>query len=48
MLLTLLMFPVLLWMYGRLSITEEKEMQAQFGGVYDQYAAKTPRFIPNF
>ncbi len=47
-LLTLLMFPVLLWMYGRLSITEEKEMQAQFGGVYDQYAAKTPRFIPNF
>ena len=46
--LTLLMFPVLLWMYGRLSITEEKEMQAQFGGVYDQYAAKTPRFIPNF
>ena len=47
-LLTLLMFPVLLWMYGRLSITEEKEMKAQFGDVYDQYAAKTPRFIPNF
>ncbi len=47
-LLTLLMFPVLLWMYGRLSITEEKEMKAQFGDVYEQYAAKTPRFIPNF
>ncbi|MDO8713362.1 MAG: isoprenylcysteine carboxylmethyltransferase family protein [Polynucleobacter sp.] len=46
--LTLLMFPVLLLMYGRLSITEEKEMQAQFGDAYTQYAKKTPRFIPNF
>lgn len=47
-LLTLLMFPVLLLMYGRLSLTEEKEMQAQFGDAYTQYAKKTPRFIPNF
>ena len=47
-LLTLLMFPVLLLMYGRLSLTEEKEMQAQFGDAYTQYAKKNPRFIPNF
>ena len=47
-LLTLLMFPVLLIMYGRLSITEEHEMRAQFGQDYVQYAEKTPRFIPNF
>lgn len=47
-LLTLLMFPILLIMYGRLSITEENEMRAQFGQDYVQYAEKTPRFIPNF
>ena len=47
-LLTILMFPILLLMYGRLSIAEEKEMKIQFGIAYDQYALKTPRFIPNF
>lgn len=47
-LLTLLMFPILLVMYGRLSVTEEQEMRAQFGEAYEQYALKTPRFIPNF
>ncbi len=30
-LLTLLMFPILLVMYGRLAITEEKQMREQFG-----------------
>ena len=44
--LTLLMFPVLLIMYGRLAITEEAEMRAQFGAEFDRYAASTPRFIP--
>ena len=47
-LLTLLMFPVLLLMYGRLAITEEKQMQAQFGTRFEAYAAGTPRFIPSF
>jgi protein-S-isoprenylcysteine O-methyltransferase Ste14 len=46
--LTLLMFPVLLIMYGRLAITEEAEMRAQFGAEFDRYAAGTPRFIPRF
>jgi protein-S-isoprenylcysteine O-methyltransferase Ste14 len=45
-LLTLVMFPVLLLMYGRLAITEENEMRRQFGAAYDSYAQRTPRFIP--
>jgi protein-S-isoprenylcysteine O-methyltransferase Ste14 len=45
-LLTLLMFPVLLVMYGRLAASEEAEMHARFGDAFDQYAARTPRFIP--
>lgn len=45
-LLTLLMFPILLVMYGRLALTEENEMRKKFGAVYETYAQKTPRFIP--
>ena len=45
--LTLLMFPVLLVMYGRLAVTEEKEMRTQFGAAYDTYASRTPRFFPH-
>ena len=45
-LLTLLMFPILLVMYGRLAITEEAEMRKAFGSAYDTYAARTPRFLP--
>jgi protein-S-isoprenylcysteine O-methyltransferase Ste14 len=47
-LLTLVMFPVLLLMYGRLAVTEEDEMHQQFGMVYDAYAQQTPRFMPDF
>ncbi|MFZ2393055.1 MAG: isoprenylcysteine carboxylmethyltransferase family protein [Rhodoferax sp.] len=46
-LLTLLMFPVLLVMYGRLALTEEADMRALFGQAYEQYARLTPRFIPS-
>jgi len=45
-LLTLLMFPILLVMYGRLAVAEEREMERQFGDDYRRYAARTPRFIP--
>ena len=45
-LLTLLMFPILLVMYGRLALTEETEMRKKFGAMYETYAQKTPRFIP--
>ncbi|AMQ87473.1 isoprenylcysteine carboxyl methyltransferase [Marinobacter sp. LQ44] len=46
-LLTLAMFPVLLWMYSRLSVHEEQEVEKVFGDTWRQYAANTPRFIPN-
>ena len=45
-LLTLLMFPVLLIMYGRLAVTEEADIRAQFGAEFERYSARTPRFIP--
>ena len=45
-LLTLLMFPVLVMMYGRLAMTEERQMHERFGAAWDSYAARTPRFIP--
>jgi protein-S-isoprenylcysteine O-methyltransferase Ste14 len=45
-LLTLLMFPVLLVMYGRLALTEEADMHALFGQAYERYARVTPRFFP--
>ena len=46
-LLTLLMFPILLVMYARLAITEEAEMRKQFGAEFEDYAARTPRFLPS-
>ena len=45
-LLTLLMFPFLVFMYSRLSITEEADMRRQFGAEFEAYAARTPRFVP--
>ena len=47
-LLTLLMFPVLLLMYGRLAITEEARMRDEHGAAYGAYAARTPRFLPSW
>jgi protein-S-isoprenylcysteine O-methyltransferase Ste14 len=46
-LVTLLMFPILVWMYARLSIAEEQEMRARFGPLLETYAATTPRFLPS-
>ena len=46
-LLTLVMFPILLVMYGRLAITEETEMRKRFGAEFEAYAARTPRFLPS-
>ena len=46
-LLTLLMFPILLLMYGRLAITEEANMRAQFGDAYESYVQRTPQFFPD-
>lgn len=45
--LTILMFPFLVWMYVRLAHEEEREALADFGEGYARYAAKTPAFFPN-
>ncbi len=45
--LTLLMFPVLVYMYLRLARYEEKVARAEFGDAYVRYASRTPAFIPN-
>lgn len=45
-LLTLLMFPILLVMYTRLSVTEERDMRMRFGTDFDAYAKRAPRFFP--
>lgn len=47
-LVTLVIFPVLVWMYFRLAKAEEREAIAEFGDEYRQYMANTPAFIPNF
>lgn len=44
--LTLLMFPVLVYMYVRLARHEEKMVRAEFGDEYARYAARTPAFWP--
>jgi protein-S-isoprenylcysteine O-methyltransferase Ste14 len=44
--ITLAMFPVLLVVYRRLALREEREVRAQFGSLYDEYAKRTPRFLP--
>ena len=44
---TLVMFPVLVVVYRRLAIREEREVRAEFEGLYDAYARLVPRFIPS-
>ena len=44
--LTLAMFPVLVFMYSRLAIFEERESEREFGAAWRDYAARTPRFLP--
>jgi protein-S-isoprenylcysteine O-methyltransferase Ste14 len=46
-LLTLVMFPVLIVMYVRLAIAEERDSEAAFGESWRIYAAATPRFVPH-
>ncbi|WP_207545172.1 methyltransferase family protein [Desulfoscipio geothermicus] len=45
-LLTILMFPVLVFMYVRLARQEELDSIAVFGEQYIWYAEETPAFIP--
>lgn len=45
-LVTLAMFPILLYMYVRLARHEEREARAEFGEAYDRYAEAIPAFFP--
>ena len=45
---TLIMFPVLVFMYVRLAKHEEQAAETEFGDVYRRYAAHTPKFFPKF
>ena len=45
--LTVVMFPFLVWMYGGLARAEEREALQEFGREYARYAAMTPRWIPH-
>ena len=44
--ITVIMFPILVWMYTRLAKSEEKDSQKEFGELWNEYAEKTPAFIP--
>jgi protein-S-isoprenylcysteine O-methyltransferase Ste14 len=45
--LTIVMFPLLVWMYVRLARHEEHEAIATFGEAYRDYARTVPGFIPS-
>ncbi len=47
-LLTLAMFPVLVFMYTRLARTEERMAIDDFGDEYRRYTKEVPGFIPRF
>ncbi|WP_372597089.1 isoprenylcysteine carboxylmethyltransferase family protein [Amphritea sp.] len=43
---TVMMFPVLIWVYVRLARHEERQSLAEFGDEYRHYMVSTPAFIP--
>jgi methanethiol S-methyltransferase len=45
-LVTLVMFPILVFMYARLAVREEREMERDFGEAWREYAERTSRFVP--
>lgn len=47
-LITLAMFPVLVWVYARLAKAEERDSIAEFESEYERYRSRTPAFLPRF
>jgi protein-S-isoprenylcysteine O-methyltransferase Ste14 len=45
-LVTLAMYPILVFMYARLAKREEADMLARFGDEYRRYMAAVPTFVP--
>jgi len=46
--ITLIMFPILVYVYIRLARSEEQDAIEEFGNTYLQYRDRTPGFIPTF
>ena len=46
--LSVIMFPILVFMYVRLARYEEREARAEFGEAYTRYETNTPAFFPRF
>jgi methanethiol S-methyltransferase len=46
--ITLAMFPILLFVYARLARSEESDMETEFGSEYARYRNRTPVFLPSF
>lgn|SRR3989338_3591614 len=44
--LTIAMWPILMWMYYGLAMKEEKDVEKQFGEAYAEYKKRVPAFIP--
>jgi len=47
-LVTLAMFPILVFMYVHLARREERDAHTEFGDAYTRYKANTPAFFPRF
>lgn len=47
-LITLVMWPILMYAYYRLAMREEKAVEEQFGEAYRQYKKRVPAFVPRF
>ena len=45
-LLTLIIFPILVFVYYRLSVSEDAFLSQNFGEAFNRYRQKTPRFFP--
>lgn len=45
---TLVMFPILVWIYTRLARREEADVRREFGDAYDAYARSVPAFLPRW
>ena len=44
---TLVLFPIVVWIYVRLALREEVRLIETFGSEYQDYARRVPRFIPH-
>lgn len=46
--LTMAMFPLLVWMYVHLAHSEERDAHQEFGLAWERYAVVTPGWLPHW